>query len=196
MSTLATDSFDRANGGLGANWTTDPGPVAWAAPTIVSNRCDLTTDPSGAYYNAITPPADQWAQCTLTQVNTSVGDGTGPALRVSTVNGAQYFVQASTIGTQIWYVDAAGAFNSKGTPAVTWATNDVCYMEIQGTSGILKKNGVQVATFAATELASGRFGVSGSGGPDTVSIDDFSAGDFVQTSFPPVGGFINPVPLW
>ena len=40
----ASDNFMRANGGLGANWTTVPGGAGWVAPAIVSDAVNGEDD--------------------------------------------------------------------------------------------------------------------------------------------------------
>ncbi len=191
MSTLFTDNFNRADGSLGSNWTVAPGspPNVWwtssTSPSIVSNQADLTPDPSSGYVNSIsTSLTSCWAQCTLKSLDTTGGDGGGPALRINTSTGALYYIACQTVGTVVTYVDGSGTFTAKASNATTWAVNDICYMEIQGTSGIVRKGGsggTQIITFTASELSSGAVGIAGSGNPDTILVDDFSAGDFTSS---------------
>ncbi len=80
-----TDNFNRANGGLGANWTTVPG---WAAPQIISNTVGASADgtESDAYWSgSYTWTAAQYSQIQMpTLPNSTSGDcGAGTNLQSS-----------------------------------------------------------------------------------------------------------------
>src|SRR6201995_6072401 len=89
-----SDSFDRANGGLGSNWTTVAGT---AAPQISGNTLHAGTASSlnSAYWSASTFGADQFAQGTLPG---SSGGNYGPGLSVRL---------SSSKGYILWYGNSA-----------------------------------------------------------------------------------------
>lgn len=183
MSTLATDTFDRANGGLGSNWTTMTGATA---PAIVSNEVEIDGDPEHAYYNAVTPPADQWAQVTVkSPVVTTADNGVGPMLRAATGADSHYMIFAWDAGCQI-YVANSG-YTAIGSVGASFASGDVLYLEIQGTSLISKKNGSASGMPSGTDgtHASGRFGFFGANQAENPHLDDWSGGDFVSSLLRP-----------
>lgn len=185
MSTLLTDDFNRANGGVGAAYTTIPAGGFWTGATVNTNVCDLTPDPSGSRRNDTVLPNDQWAGCTLANIFAVGGgnDGPGVAIRINTSNGAMYFVACATDKTQVWYVDSGGGFTSKATGS-GWSASDQVYHEVQGTAAVVRKGGspgsggTSMATYTASELSSGGGGVAGSGAGGTSRIDNFTLGDF------------------
>jgi hypothetical protein len=181
MAVLASDNFDRADGGLGANWTTITG---MTAPAIVSNAVVGDADPEGAYYNAVTPPADQWAQVTVTTPLTNhagSGDGVGPAIRIQTGAQSQYNMQAQTPDCQV-YVANAGSYQQIGSTGTGFVAGDVAYLEIQGTTVVSKKNGSTSGMPTGTDAtyASGRFGffIANDLGVVDPKLNDWSGGDF------------------
>ena len=80
-----SDDFNRADGGLGPNWTTVAGA---AAPQVVSNNLRVGTSGTlnSAYWSAATFGGDQFAQASLPN---SPGSQYGPgiAVRLSSTKG-------------------------------------------------------------------------------------------------------------
>lgn len=72
---MATDNFNRADGGLGSNWTT----CSTNAPQIVSNEFQSTSNgsPNAAYWSADTFTADQFSEAVLINVCDTQGPGVG-----------------------------------------------------------------------------------------------------------------------
>ena len=88
---FASDDFNRADGGLGANWTTITGALV---PQIVSNQVQLPSVGGAigaqALYTAITWPANQYAKCRVITLNTSNGRSAHVILRGTTAARTQY----------------------------------------------------------------------------------------------------------
>lgn len=174
MAILASDNFNRANGGLGANWTTI---ASMGAPQIVSNLIQTTSGRDGAYYSAITWPNDQYAQVTLIRYRNWA------MVRVANVageyNGYMFLVSTSDITTAISiekYLNNSG-FTTLSSGTRTNSANDLIYLEIQGSTLIAKINAVQVLTGSDSAFASGRAGLA-VGNVDGDRVDDFVGGDF------------------
>src|ERR1700759_4338511 len=116
----ASDSFDRANGGLGSNWTTVAGP---AAPQISGNTLHAGTASSlnSAYWSASTFGADQFAQGTLPG---SSGGNYGPGLsvRLSSSKGYILWYGNATNTVSLWRMDSASSWTqlkASGTLKIT-----------------------------------------------------------------------------
>ena len=110
---VATDNFTRANGTLGANWTTPTGGTAFQ---IASNKAEPTT--TGALNHAVYTGAsfnnDQYAEITITTLAAS--SFADPAVRMST--SALTFYQAN-IGGPTGSTFTAGIYKRvAGTPTL------------------------------------------------------------------------------
>lgn len=183
--TIASDNFNRADGGLGANWSTM---TAQNAPQIVSNVVEpasLTSTFSAAYWNANPCPNDQWAQVVVTACATS-NDGILILLRAATgTNSGYQFQVKGALGASASVIIKS---ISSGTPTVlvsgTASVNagDILYGEIVGTTLVMKINGTQVLTITDSTFASGKFGIalfaSTSGTIADAQLDSFAAGGF------------------
>lgn len=185
MSTLATDNFNRANSpNLGANWTI-PTADANALP-ITSNEVTQGTFPAVEYYSAISWPNDQYAQLVMKSVSTTSDSGIGPAVRV-TSGGNLYLAQATTVETRL-YKRVSGIYTQLGSDGAGAAANDVIYIEVQGTSVLVKKNGVTVVgPVTDSAIGAGNAGIWSTNIANTA--DDWEGGDFAA------GGAINIAPL-
>lgn len=194
MSVLATDDFNRANNAdLGANWTPiSDGNSGGDNFTITSNAA-VSTGPDAADccegYTGISWPNDQWSEVTYgTAGADALGAGDGPCVR--TVAGTPstfdyYRLIASGAGWELGkFVD--GAFTSIASGAgTTWADGDRAYLEVQGTTLIVKKNttngagGTTVTTQTDSSIASGNPGIAHSTSDTASKIDSWQGGDFV-----------------
>lgn len=176
MATLATDSGAGADANpIGGNWTTVAGLSAMrrVSNQIANSGSDAD---SGAYYNAVTPPNDQWAECTLA----ATGTYSSPAICVSTSAQSMYWLgyvgYASQWGILSW---VSGSFNELGLSTGTNTPNagDVLYLEKQGTTLVAKVNGVTKITLTDSALTGGRGGVHQY--EASARITNWSVGDFV-----------------
>lgn len=175
MTTRVTEDFNRANGGLGANWTTTTGANALAIDT---NQVKAGTGASDCwqFYSGVTWANDQWAQLTITALNAGAFDG-GPVVRMSAAfNGYQ---AQSHDGTHLYvYKVTGGSFVELTSVIYTPTVNDVIYLEIQGNTLIVKINGVTQITITdnTSPFTTGNAGAGLFDG--TIRGDDFIAGDF------------------
>ena len=100
-------NFDRANGGLGSNWTTVPGT---GAPQIVSNilRVKTTGALNSAYWSASTFSSDQFAQASLPN---SSGTQYGPGIAVRLNGSKGYFLWYgnSSNTVSLWRMDSSSS---------------------------------------------------------------------------------------
>lgn len=184
MSILATDNFNRADGGLGANWTTVTGE---GSPAIVSNvvQTGATGTDSLAYYNAATWPNDQYSAVKLVTAATAFC-GNGPVVRAAAGADTYYQLEGNFAGSG----PAAGLRLLKrvagtGTQLVqnsyAWSAGDTARLEIIGTTLTGYINGVSRITATDAALASGNAGLIvyvDSGLTLLAKIDDFEGGDF------------------
>lgn len=184
MSELATDNFNRADGGLGSNWTTASGCFALS---ISSNACLCNDDPEGGYWNAVTPSNDQYSQLTIGSVVVTASDnGIGPSIRQSTSADTKYFVMGSTVDSHCYKV-VAGAYTQIGSTAGSVTTGDVLYIEAQSTAVVAKKNGSNLITATDSAVTSGRFGIFGANQSENPTADNWSGGDFASVGS---GGYV------
>ena len=88
LAATVSDNFERADGGLGSNWTTVSGT---GAPQIVSNTLRVRTAGalSSAYWSASTFGSDQFAQANLPG---SSGTQYGPGIAVRLSSSKGYFL--------------------------------------------------------------------------------------------------------
>lgn len=189
-SVLATDTFDRANGGLGANWTTVTG---MGAPQISTNRVRSTavgTD-SRAYYNAVTWPADQYAEIVTVTAGVA-GSGRGAVTRAQSAAGSFYVATHNNNFTasarlQIHRYDA-GVSNLLSNVVKTVAANDKIRMEIEGTT--MRAYIADVLQFGPTTdstYATGNAGASvyaDTGTTADAELDNFEGGSLLSSLAP------------
>ena len=110
VATTVSDSFDRANGPLGANWTTVSGA---AAPQIVNDSLPVGTASAlnSAYWSASTFGDDQFAQASLPD-SSGTSYGPGIAVRLSSTKG--YF---------LWYGNSPNTVSlRKMSSSTSWTT--------------------------------------------------------------------------
>ena len=103
-----SDSFDRADGVLGSNWTTVAGT---AAPKIVSNtlRAGTASALNSAYWSASTFGADQFAQTSLPNSSGSQY-GPGIAVRLSGAKGYFLWYGNSPNPVSLWRMDSSSSW--------------------------------------------------------------------------------------
>lgn len=176
MASLATDDFNRADStGLGANWTTVP---SNGGGFVRSNTFSSTTDdPVAAFYNGVTWPANQYAQCKiLTPLSTGGDNGGGPMVRAGSLTNTAYFTLAHSTGLQIYAV-VAGSYNEIGNDSTVPTNNQLLYLEANGSAQVLKLAGVTKITGADVLIASGNAGIFGAYENNATLLDDWEGGD-------------------
>jgi hypothetical protein len=188
--TLASDNFNRADGGLGANWTTVPG---FDAPTIASGS---VIDPSvqgtdaEAFYNAVSFPANQWAQVNTLKALNATSRAVGVLLRQDTGGAVTCYrvVAKGPLGTTATVEISklvSGTFTSLASTTTTVNQGDTLYGEIQGSTIVAKVNGTLVLSATDTDIASGAAGIVvfvDTGTTADAILDDWFAGNFPAPS--------------
>lgn len=150
MTTLASDNFTRANGGLGANWTTISGFVApqISSDVVITNA--IGTD-SAAFYSAITWPNDHYSEFTIVSNSTS-SDATIPIVRCSPSAATFYYALiAGPLGSGITVQiksSIAGTHAVLSTGTATINTGNIVRLDVLGDALTLSVNGNSVLTAA------------------------------------------------
>lgn len=183
MSVLATDNFNRADGGLGANWATQTGN---GAPQIGSNkaRTNAVGTDSVARYSAISWPNDQYAkQKTITL---GASHGNGPCTRCASAANTYYgsYVDgAYGAGASFTtFKCIAGTHSNLATGTKLVATGDVIELRAVGTaiSGYINSV-LQLGPTTDSAISAGDAGILvfvDSGTTADSEADDWEGGDF------------------
>lgn len=131
-----SDTFNRANGAPGANYTTLQGTV-----TIVSNALTASVSPSTAQWNANTFTRNSYVEFTLSAAPTTT-NAFGLFLLDGSFNGYAFYIN----GTQgsIYRDDASVLSAALGTASFTPSSGDVFHMSRVGSIVVLERNRVQV----------------------------------------------------
>jgi hypothetical protein len=176
-----SDNFNRANGGLGANWTAAGG---FSGMAIVSNQVQAgvsATQVESAYTGAALSTINQSVQVkhvaheAVSVINLNLITGTGASR-----NGyiGQFFWISDLF--RIIRIDAGVESSPLATAAMgTISNGDTLYFE-RGASGVLKLkvNGATVLSYTDTTYASVWLpAIGGYADTDAVIIDDFLAQD-------------------
>lgn len=148
---MPTDDFNRADGGLGANWTTGYG----AGGQIVSNQAGggNSGDYSMSFWNADAFTDDQYSQ--VVRVNNE--NYRAVAVRCNATSGGNCY-GAFGNATQ-WHKLVNGSWSQIGAIADS-ALNDVLRLEVVGTSLDYKLNGVSASTTTDASLTAGAAGMA------------------------------------
>lgn len=144
-----SDNFNRANGGLGSNWTTVSGT---AAPQIVNNTAQPGSAGTlnSAYWSANTFGSNQYAAASFPN---SSGTNYGPAIAVRLSNSKGYILwygnSANTVS--IWRMDSSSSWTQlKASAKLTIAATDVWKLQAVGSTLTAYQNGKQVVTTTDT----------------------------------------------
>jgi hypothetical protein len=182
------DNFNRANGGLGANWTTVRGTTA---PQIV----DDTAQPgsagkvNSAYWSANTFGSDQYAAASF---STNSGSNYGPAIAVRLSNSTGYFLWYgnSTSTVSIWRMNSSSSWTElKASAKLTMAATDVWQLQAVGSTLTGYQNGTPVVTTTDTHYKTGAPGIWMYYA--TSQITNWYGGDVDTTSAYSVGGTVS-----
>ncbi|MBV9795876.1 MAG: hypothetical protein JO016_18270, partial [Actinobacteria bacterium] len=188
----ASDGFDRADGALGANWTT---PAGLAAPQIAGGTVHAGTANAVnvAYWSAAPFGADQFSQGTMPA---STGTSYGPGLAVRLSGSRGYFLwygnSASTVS--LWRMDSASSWTqltTSPTLTVTPAT-DVWKIQVTGSTISGYQNGQLVVQATDTKITTGSPGLWLYYAAN--QIDNWSGGDAPATSPTPTPTPTTPTP--
>lgn len=174
MALPVSDNFNRA--ALGANWTITSG--NFSMPGSTAAMANALGGHSGAFWNADTFAADQYAEIVIS--NASYDGYMGVEVRVNT-GGAdtRYFYHGSlfeqTLGKLV-----AGVYTQLGNTTVNpFANGDVIRLEVSGTTLTAKQNGVVRFSVTDASIGSGQTGIHGytSVTATNTSADSFAAGN-------------------
>jgi hypothetical protein len=177
----ASDNFNRAGGGLGANWTKPP--ASQNNLVIVNNQVGVDVEDSHnyAFWSANSFGQDQYSQVLIC----NVGPWNGVIVRAQSLTDQFYLALVFGSNDYRIYLRKDGFYYllSSGNTE-TWVPGDIVGLEAVGLNPVqltLLRNGNPVLTYTdATEnLVGGSPGIgiySPSG--DNLEIDDWEGGDF------------------
>jgi len=188
MSLPATDNFNRADGGVGSNWTALQNASAVASGhTIVSNQCKAiqgTGNYAFSYWNADTFPADHYSQV----VAANLAAYCGIVVRMPSSGMIDGYLLFNTLGgsTNSYRLDD-GAFTLMASGLTAPAINSV--MKITAESSAIKyyDDGVQMGTTQTdATYGTGRAGIFGynDGSPVVGLVDDWEGGSIAVPDQP------------
>lgn len=191
-----SDNFNRADGGLGTNWTTTTGQED---PQIVSNLVQDKTAgvaPSQAWWNANTFAANQYSQATNIKNTVDAAHEIQITVRIDTT-GANTAYQCRSRGPNGSSVQQRLGKIVTGTPTVlasgnfTINDNDVIRCEVIGSALNYKQNGTSILTATDSAISSGAAGfgivVPGTGTVTDTQLDDWSGDSLCVPSLTLIG---------
>jgi len=175
----AYDNFNRADGGLGANWTSFLPSATFIAPAIVSNQYSLNTNGKAmmAFWGANTFANDQFSQITVTG-DISANSTHFALVRFSASGGYHCTLSSGANASHIGKRDNTGFLTNLTNVTLTPAANDLVRCEAVGTTINFYQNGALVSSVVDATFASG---APGSGmfinAAVTTSLDNWSGGN-------------------
>lgn len=176
MALPASDDFNRANGALGADWTTVMGSIL-----IESNQVRPSSggNDSLVYWSSDVFANDQYAELTYAAEGTFAP--IGPAVRVSGTSSANANGYALHLGTDangnarlMRFLNGTGTILSTSTG---WVAGDIARIEADGTTIRVKRNGVELSSITDSNVASGSAGMSSYNAFGGERGDNWSGGD-------------------
>jgi hypothetical protein len=182
MRYAAQDDFNRADGGLGPNWTSDP---QWGnGGSLLGNQVGAPTYNGGAYFwTANGFGADQYSQIRITG---AIGDWIGVSVRGRVSPGQGYWLAIKGDGAYL-YSFVNGAFHLLVHDPTGWSTGDTLRLEARTVAPnvarlTVYRNGSPVFAYddAGYFIESGDPGI-GLFATTTVSLDDWEGGAFTST---------------
>ena len=186
---IATDTFTRANGALGSNWTTVAGT---AAPQIVSNTAQAGTASkvNSAYWSATTFGNDQFAQASMPNSSASQF-GPGIAVRLSSSKGYFLWYGNTPNTVSLWRMDSASSWTQlKASGALTVKpSSDVWKIQAVGSTISGYQNGNLVVQATDTKITSGSPGIWLYYAANQIS--NWSGGDVTTAAAYTVGGTVS-----
>ena len=181
MALPATDNFNRANGGLGANWAIIAGNAQ-----IVSNvvQTEFVGTDSSSRWNTDTFANDQYAQITAVAAVTGTTRLVGALLRGSAVATTFYACSArgplGASATAEIRKNIAGSTTVLSSGTATIAANDLVKGTVIGTTIALLINGVSNRSTTDSAIASGSAGLFvfvDTGAETDAKIDNWEGGN-------------------
>jgi hypothetical protein len=187
MALPATDTFttgtDQSLTAYSANWTANSGAFAVTASTDTV-RADGGGGEDMAHWNADTFDANQYAQVSITSVDSSY---IGVAVRCHASAATGYGLYAGVTESYLYKI-VSGTWTQIGSAGGAWSNSDVLRLEVSGTTLTPKRNGSTYSTIGAqtdSSISSGYAGLSGyevSGGTG----DNWEGGNLSSSGNPSV----------
>lgn len=185
MALPATDAFTAASDAAlqtySANWTISAGAFQVLAASDVVCPFGWGVE-SGAFWNADTFAANQYAQGALTGIiNASASIG----VAVRAASGGNYYglYYSASGGGSLWlFKVVSGAWSELGAAygLGTWSVGDVLRLEVEGTTLTPKRNGVLIAAIGTktdSSLSSGAAGICGYDALSECNLDNWEGGN-------------------
>ena len=183
-----SDSFNRASGGLGANWTTVSGT---SAPQVVNNTAQPGTPGTlnSAYWSANAFGSNQYAAASFPS---SSGSNYGPAIavRLSSSKGYMLWYGNTANTVSIWRMDSSSSWvQLKASAKLTITATDAWQLQAVGSTLTGYQNGKQVVTTTDTRYTTGAPGIWMFYAAN--QITNWSGGDVAATPTYSVGGTVS-----
>ena len=163
----ASDDFNRANGGLGSNWTVDEGSWSISSNQALAGSATQNT----ARWTGSSFTADHYSEAKIA----TAGSEAGVATRVATNQGYLLYARTEPTGNWELYRYAGGGSYTSIASGSGAASGDTFRLESNGSTHKVFRNGVQQgsdindATFATGGVAIQTFNVH--------TLDDWAGGD-------------------
>jgi len=189
VSTVFSDDFNRADGGLGANWT-----ALDAGFSISSNQVVPTDSGCSSYYNGTALNANCWAQEKLPSLPTGT-DQVGVGIRLNTTSFNGYYVEyMNGTGTRIRRIDS-GVATTLATLGGSPSAGQVVRIEMRGNDISVYYDDVLAGTTSDSNYTGAdRSVILSAGGGNSAVIDDFATGNLPTiSSATPSGTVATPV---
>lgn len=182
-SVVFADNFNRADGGLGSEWTKHTG----ADPAIVGNKVSATysgtAEMTASFNHALA--ADQWAEADVTTTVTATDSGIMvPVARVSSDGQSLYYPWINPAGPAValWRRVSGGYANVYGSEVPIASKNCKLRIEAQGTTLRVYVDGVLKITATDSNLATGKAGIwQYLNATGTITLDNFRCGELPYT---------------
>jgi hypothetical protein len=169
----AYDSFNRANGAIGANWTVQQNGLNVSSNQIVGTTSSVSNT---AFWNASPLAPSQFSQVTITGLN-GTADFPGVSVLASGSGATSTYYDCVENSTTIFMQRVVNTATTNMTSAASaGAPGDVLRLEVtQGGGLTCYKNGVVALTQTDTTIVSGSPGILISG--NVATMDNWSGGN-------------------
>jgi hypothetical protein len=186
---VPSDDFNRADGGLGANWTALVG--TWA---VVSNQAECNDDNGGSGYyarydgsGADAGSSDMYAEVVTNSTQTNGSSNTGPGVRhrSGATTGYQFPTNLND-SCSFWRINA-GSETQIATFTTAVAVGDTVRLEAVGRTFRFKVNGALRNLLQDTNITDGQRGAMNgynNVGSDVVRVDSFATGPMTDLTAP------------
>jgi hypothetical protein len=169
---MATDNFDRADGGLGANWSSATGTTGY---TIISNQAASSGSPSAeeaVFWNAESFAADQYSEVTFSTGSNS--SYIGPAVRCNSTSGGNYYGFYGDPNTRYLVRVVNGVWSQLATLGTGFTNGQVLRLEVQGTTLSAYINGVLWTSVTDSSISSGSPGLTSWANNNSGRLDNWT----------------------